>query len=530
WMFRRPLVGIVLGLALPLLGFAAAATLKEQFFPPAVRDQITIEIELPADASLAGTRRAVEHAGVILNREERITATHWFLGRSAPTFFYNMAGSRELESRYAQGLIQLDSADDVGALVRKLQARLNHLLPGARVLVRQLGQGPPFPAPIELRIYSEDVAELQRQGETARRVLSQTPHVAGIRAELNETVPKLGIRVHEHEARLAGLSKAETTRQLDAALRGAPAGSILEDTERIPIIVRLPDRLRGRLDRLRTLELRGQKLGSSEKPGFSSRPGFATPHVPLDAVADVSLAGELSAISHRNGRRVNIVRGFVDAGELPAEVLKDYRRRMQPVFDAFPPGCTQEFGGEASHRDEAVANLLSSVGVLSVMLAATLVLSLSSFRMAGVIALVGALSVGLGVLALKVWGSPFGFMAIIGTMGLVGVAINDSIVVLTALRNSDATRTADPEAVSRIVVGETRHVLATTLTTIAGFLPLLLNGGDFWPPLAIAIAGGVAGATILALSLVPASYILLTRQRQPAVLSDAQPAIATAVR
>ena len=495
WMFRQPLVGVCIGLALPLIGFACAASLKEQFFPPAVRDQVTIEIELPAHASLSGTRESVRRATDILKQERRVTETHWFLGRSAPTFFYNMGGMRERDARYAQALVQLDSVDEVAPLVNKLQRRLNHALPGARVLVRQLGQGPPIPAPIEMRVYHEDLQVLQQQGETARRVLSQTPHVVGIRAELNESMPKIGVHVHEHEAKLAGLSKAATARQLDAALRGVPAGSILEETERIPIVVRLPERLRGRLDRLRTLELHG---------------GGA---VPLDAVAELRLSGELSTISHRNGRRVNIVRGFVAAGVLSAEVLADYRRRMQPVFDQMPTGCSVEFGGEESHRDEAVANLLSSVGVLSVMLVATLVLSLGSFRMAGVIGLVGALSIGLGVLALTVWGSPFGFMAIIGTMGLVGVAINDSIVVLTALREGDSS---DPETVARIVVAETRHVLATTLTTIAGFLPLLVDGGEFWPPLAIAIAGGVTGATILALSLVPATYILLTRE-QPAV-------------
>ena len=110
------------------------------------------------------------------------------------------------------------------------------------------------------------------------------------------------------------------------------------------------------------------------------------------------------------------------------------------------------------------------------------------------------------------FGHPFGFMAIVGTMGLVGVAINDAIVVMAGIRANAAARAGNREALREVVVHCTRHIVATTLTTIAGFTPLLLAGGGFWPPLAIAIAGGVGGATILALYFVPSVYLLLFSQ------------------
>ena len=139
-----------------------------------------------------------------------------------------------------------------------------------------------------------------------------------------------------------------------------------------------------------------------------------------------------------------------------------------------------------------------------------------SFRMTAIIAAVAALSVGLGMAALEVGGYPFGFMAIIGTMGLIGVAINDSIVVLAAVREDELARIGDRDAVRNVVVRSSRHVFATTFTTIAGFLPLIIEGGGFWPPLAITIAGGVVGATLLALVFVPSSYLLVSGVRQAA--------------
>ncbi len=121
----------------------------------------------------------------------------------------------------------------------------------------------------------------------------------------------------------------------------------------------------------------------------------------------------------------------------------------------------------------------------------------------------GGLSIGLGPFALWIFGFPLGLMAIVGTMGLVGVAINDSIVVLAAIAENDDARVGDDDATVTVVIGCTRHVLTTTLTTIAGLAPLIISGGEFWPPLAVTIAGGVGGATLIALLLVPALHLLL---------------------
>ena len=145
---------------------------------------------------------------------------------------------------------------------------------------------------------------------------------------------------------------------------------------------------------------------------------------------------------------------------------------------------------------------------------ATLVLSFGSFRLAGIIGAVAFLSIGLGIGSLWLYNFPFGFMAIVGTMGLIGVAINDSIVVLAAICADDAAKAGDADAIRKQVKNSTRHIISTSLTTMAGFAPLIIAGGGFWPPLAVAIAGGVGGATILALFFVPAAYIILKGDKE----------------
>lgn len=308
----------------------------------------------------------------------------------------------------------------------------------------------------------------------------------------------------EDQARLAGLSNAAIARQLNASLEGATGGAVLEGTEELPVQVRVSNEVRSRMDAVVSLDLSPDSQGAT-----------STKTVPLTALSDLELLPEIATILHYDGRRMNEVQAYVTAGTLPADVLADFQQRLADADFTLPPGYSMELGGEAAERNNAVGNLMANVGVLGVLIVATLVLSFNSFRMASIVGVVAFLSVGPGIGALSLSGYPFGFMAIVGSMGLIGVAINDAIVVLAAIREDTEARTGSPTAIREVVVRSTRHVLATSLTTIAGFAPLILGGGGFWPPLAMCIAGGVGAATILALTLTPAMYVMLMCPKCP---------------
>jgi multidrug efflux pump subunit AcrB len=510
FLFRRPVLGVALGLILPIAGFAVSTQLADQFFPPADRDQFHIELELPAQASLGATQAAVERVREIALAHDKVQSVDVFLGESAPSFYYNVVAKREGTANYAQLLVQLDAEEGPRELIHRLQAELDRELPHARVLVRQLEQGPPFEAPIEVRLFGPDLDRLRELGNEVRGILAGTPDVIHTRANLNETLAELSLEVDEEEARLAGLDNSAIARQLDASLEGAVGGSLLEATEELPVRVRVSSESRGRWSSIASLDLL--------PPGAPSGAGFPSAsvdnsstrrNIPLTALANVRLAPEDAAIPRMNGRRMNEVQAFVTAGVLPSQVLTEFRQRLAASGFELPPGYWLEYGGETAKRSDAIGNLMSSVSVLLVLMVATLVLSFRSFRMAALVGAVAVLSVGLGLGSVWAMGYPFGFMAIIGAMGLIGVAINDTIVVLAALREDEQARLGRVEAVREVVVRSSRHVIATTLTTMAGFLPLILGGGGFWPPLAVSIAGGVSGATLLALFFIPSAYLLV---------------------
>ena len=493
-LVARPTIGILLALIVPIYGFSQASTLAQQFFPPTDRNQFYIEFELPVQASLAETERQVAEVRKTVRQDPDVEDVTWFVGESAPSFYYNVVQQREGVANYAQGLVQLKPDVLPVPVVQRMQEQLDRQYPQAQVLARQLEQGPPFQAPIELRLYGPDLDRLRLLGDELRGVMANVPGILHTKATLAEAQPKLGLQLDETSARIAGLDRTAIARQLDSTLEGAVGGSVLESTEELPVRVRLLQDDRGNLDTLSSFDLLAD--GAS---------------IPLDAVGRIELLPDIASIARRNGQRVNTVEGYIPAGELPAESLAAFETAWQTSDLELPRGYHWEYGGEAEARGTAEGNLFSTVGILVTLMAATLVLSLRSFTLAGAIGAIAVAAVGLSLAALKWFDYPLGFMAILGTLGLVGLAINDSIVVLVALRTDPKARLGDPDAVRAVVTRSTRHVLTTTFTTMAGFTPLLLDRAGFWPPLAVAIAGGLGGATLLALFFIPSLYMVATR-------------------
>lgn len=492
-LFRRPLLVVIVCLALSIAAFGSAAGLKEQFFPPTDRDQFRLLLELPAHTAQQATGEMATKVRQHCLQHPRVREVHWFLGRSVPKFYYNILQNRERETQLADGLVILDSAYGSGQVITELQQSLNRTFPEARIRAVQLEQGPPFEAPVELHLFAADLDLLQEAGEQVRAQLARFPEVVQTRASLSEGATKLQFQLDEQRARRAGLDPAAVATALQAATEGVKVGHLRDGGEELPVRVRLQAQDRQTVESLDSFHLQ-----------------TAEGSIHLASLGSMQLRSDRSIIPRRQRLRVNTVQAFLEAGVLPTTVLEPLLAELK-----LPNGVTYEVGGEAAQRNRAVGNLVTWLLPLVTLMLGSLVVAFRSFRLAGLVALVGALSAGPGLGALYLLGIPFGFMAIIGCMGLLGVAINDTTVVLAALLDDERAKAGDAEATVEVVIKATRHVVATTLTTIAGFLPLLLGADRFWHPLAATIAGGVAGATLLALLFAPAAFLLLRRLPSP---------------
>lgn len=503
-ILRRPLIGIGVSVILPILGFVMAGTLKEQFFPANDRDMFQMQVFLPPQSSLAQTRAVVDAVRARLNTHPAIVESHWVIGDPAPRVYYAMNNASEGLQSYAGAFVRTTDWRATLAELPRLQAELRAAFPQATVLALPFEQGPPVDAPVELRIVGPEVDRLREEGEKIRAIMQRSPGVTYTVAKLTGGQPKLLVATDRDEARMAGLAEVEIARQLQAALDGAVGGSVVEATEELPVRVRMPDDRRGQVETVRSSYLLPAQRGAA--------PAGPSPGAPVDAVGSVGLTPEISGITRRNGERTNTIQAYIVPFMLPAEVLEDIMARLAAAGYEPPRGYRLEVGGDAEQRSETLSRLAAFAGPLFVLMAASIILSFNSFRLAGIVFLVAFLSVGLALWGVWLFGYPLGFVAIVGTMGLVGLAINGAIVVLSALKADPAAMAGEEDAVERVVVGASRHIISTTLTTIGGFTPLILFGGRFWQPMATAIAGGVGGSAILALVLTPALFMIMARR------------------
>lgn len=475
----RPWTGLVAGLILPVAGFVAASTLPMQFFPPTDRDMFQLELELPSSTSIAETRRQTERAREIIMSHEGVERVSWVVGESAPRTYYNVVGNRQGSPSYAAGFVHTESAEATARILPELQRRVMAEFPDARFLTLPFEQGPPIPAPIELILVGPELTELDRLGNEIRNVLNRTPTVTHTLARLEMGEPVARIMADEASAELAGVRLADLANRLRGELDGEIGGSVLEGTEELPVRVIAQDTRRAALS-----SVAGSPLAS---------PGADILASPVAALGDVTLAPQVANIHHEDGRRVNAILGYLDPFTLPAPALDHFFAALEEADIVLPPGYELQVGGEAAERGNAMGDLFGTAIPLLVLMIGSVVLAFNSFRYAGVIFVVAVLSIGLAMFGVWLFGTPLGFNAIVGSMGLMGLSINGAIVVLSALRADPAARALEPGAVQATVTDATRHILSTTLTTIGGFIPLLLSGDSFWLPFASAMAGGGGG-------------------------------------
>lgn len=501
---KRPWLGMALAAAPALLGFAVAPFLGNQFFPPVDRNMFEIEVKLDEQTAIARSYELVTAMEARILKAPEVARVHWLAGGSFPSVYYNLTMDQDRASHYAQAIVETGTADGTEALIPRLQAILDAAFPAAQILVRQFGQGPPVDADVQYRLYGPDRAVLQDLGERMRRALQAHPDVLHSWMTMGRGLPKLWVEADEDAARLAGLTLADLAGQLQGNLEGYRGGSVLEGLENLPVRVRLAEDVRGSLAAIASTDfLRPAAAGADAQ------------WTPLAALGRIALRPEPAAVTRYDSRRTNMVEASTRNEALPIDVTYEVLDALEAEGFDLPPGYEIELGGSVETDSEAVGNLMQFVPTITVLMIATLILAFKSLRLAGILFVVVGLSVGLGQLATFSIGFPVSFNTILGTLGLIGIALNDSIVVLASIRDNPRAAAGEHAAVIDAVMGCGRHVASTTLTTMGGFLPLLLFiGGDFWPSLAIVLAGGIAGATLIAVFFVPAAYVLLRRRRE----------------
>jgi multidrug efflux pump subunit AcrB len=496
---KHPIKSVIFSTFICIFGMISSQTLETQFFPPADRNQFHIEVRLLSQTSIDRTQEYTLKINEYLKKWENIESINWLVGKSIPPFYYNLIANKDFSPHYAQAMVTVKDIKTVKRLIPIIQHELDREFPEIKCLVRNLEQGPPFEAPIELRIYGNNIETLRQVGEKVRLVLSQIPEVIFSEASIQSGDKKLVYKPQEEKVKALGFNLNTISRSIRSRFLGLRAGSIIEENEEIPVKVKIADNERRSLASLKETNL---SLNATVN------------NVPLESIGSFRLEPSIGNISRRNLKRYNLVQAYLEYGVLPATIIENVKKALNEQQNLIPYGYEISFGGEEEERNEATGNLLSKVNILMTLMVAIIIGTFSSVRLASIIFAVAGLSFGLAFLSLFIFSQKLGFVAIIASMGLLGIAINASIIILSLIKESTKALAGDVEAIKEVVMESSTHIISTTLTTFVGFIPLLLSEGDFWDSFAIAIAGGILLSTLISFFFTPQLFLIYAKHKR----------------
>jgi multidrug efflux pump subunit AcrB len=505
WAIARRYLVLGLSCITLVIGFLAARHLRTSFFPNDLSYLSYVDIYLPEDSSIEGTRAvAVEAGKVILEVAERHGGEHaektgprkilrsltTFVGAGAPRFWYSLAPQQGAPN-YAQLVVEVYDSHQTTEIIPELQQALSARIPGAYVDVRQLENGKPVPNPIEIRISGDDLEALRTIAARVEGVIRSVPIAARVRDDFGVASLRVHFDVDPVRAALAGVSNAEVAQADLAALNGAPLNTLRERDKRIPIVARLRMEERGNLGDLDDLYV------------YSSR---SAQKVPIAQVATRRFSAVPEKIQRRNQLRTISVAAFPIPGKLPSEVMKLLHPKLRPIQESLPPGYFMEIGG-SEEQVRKVAREAAVVAVTSIL--AIFFALVVQFRSAVKPLIVfAALPFGVAgaLTAVVVMGAPFGFTAILGTISLLGVIVSHIIVLFDYIEEAHERGESLQESLLDAGVARLRPVLITVGATVLGLVPLARHGGPLWEALCYAQIGGLMLATAITLLLVPLLY------------------------
>lgn len=479
------------------LGAWIGSDLKLQFFPKDLSHLAYVNIYLPEDApftlsnaTASKVERIVEQ--VAAQEHRPLESLDTFIGGGAPRFWYSLAPESR-HANYAQVVLALRDEHDTASLLPALQKRLSGEITGARVDVRQLETGAAVGLPIQIRVTGENIDALRAAADRVKQILGAIPQAARVRDDWGEDRFALQLKIDPDRANLAGITNLDVSHAAAGGINGDQLTALREGDKQIPIVARLRPDERAQLD-----DVKGLYVYSSS----------GTQKIPLGQVSKIDYSLQHEVIRRRNQFRTITVSASPQEGVLASEIMREAEPALTSLAAHLPPGYRLEIGGEKEKQEDGFKQL----GIVLLISSAAIFLALAfQFKSAVkpfiVFAAVPYGAVG-ALLALWIMGAPFGFMAFLGVVSLVGVIVSHIIVLFDFIEEMHANGEPFERAVLDAGIMRLRPVLITVGATVIALVPLAIHGGPLWEPMCYAQIGGLTAATFITLLLVPVIYAI----------------------
>jgi len=495
YALKKPGLIISLAVLVFICSMALFPLIGVSLFPKAEKNQFFINVNLPEGSSIMETDKAVAEVEKYLKTREELNHYAANIGRSNPRIYYNVISQRQ-QSNIGHLYVKLkDSVDreQMARMIQNMRAKFSQY-PGARIEIKELEQGPPVNAPIEIKIRGEKLEVLKKIAGDIENIFREIPGLININNPLSTSKTDIRVHINRDKAAMYGIPLADIDRTVRMSITGFTISQYRDkDGKEYNIVVRSDFKKEPQLDIFDQIYL-------------STATGNL---IPLNQVANVELKISSSKINHFNlDRSVTIsadTLGEFSVNKLTLEVISKLKNYQWPVgYDYF-------VGGEKENREESFGGMGDAVLIAIIAIFAVLVLQFKSFKQPLIVYAALPLAVIGSMLALLITGYTFSFTAFIGITSLVGIVVNNSIILVDYTNQLRGEGVGLEKAI--IKAGQTRFlpIILTTMTTIGGLLPITLQGGTLWAPMGWTIIGGLLTSTLLTLLVVPVLYKMFSK-------------------
>ncbi len=494
-------------------GVGIKSQLKNAFFPDDVQYISTIDVWMKNDANLQATNEVVVKVEGFVRQEVRAFAQEQGLkdegdllesinstiGGGAPRFWFTISPEQR-QNNYAQLIVRLNDKDMTPILVPRLQMVLSNQVAGADIDVKQL-QTTPVNYPVAIRIShrvtasnQEEQADIDRlldYAETVKSIIRQSPAVRTVRDDWGDSSLVLQLKIDSDRANLAGITNEDIAISSSSGISGARVGTLRQGDKQIPIVTRLRLDQRARLSDLNSLYV--YSMDSESK-------------VPLLEMASTEYKLKTERIRRIEQFRTITVFSYPGPGYLSADIMQDAQAQLDTFQASLADGYVMEISGNQANTEHGFAEL---IGVMMISAAAIFMALVLQFRNL-VKSLLVLASVPFGIVgaltALYITGEPFGFMAFLAIVSLIGVIVSHIIVLFDFIDERQAEGDSFKDSLLDAGIMRLRPILITIGATTLALVPLAIEGGPLWKGLCYAQIGGLIAATFGTLLLVPSLY------------------------
>ena len=495
WCVEHRWITIGLTIASFVLGLAGMGRVQQQFFPDSVRPEILVDLWLPEGATIQQSEVLAKRFEQRVMSEPGVATVSSWIGSGVPRFYLPLDQVFP-QTNVSQVLILPKDLKEREVLRKRLPALLADEFAEARGRVKLLPTGPPVAYPVQFRVMGTDVKTVREWADRAKAVMRTNPNMRGVNDNWNESIKVLRLEVDQDKARALGVSSqaiAQTSRTL---LSGSTVGQYREGDKLIDIVLRQPLEERNAIS----------EFNNAYLPTSNGRA------VPLTQVARISLNWE-PGVLWRDGRNYAVtVQGDVVEGMQGPTVSAQLTPLLKELAAKMPAGYSIEVAGAVEESSKGQGSIAAGVPIMLFLTFTLLMLQLKSFSRAMLVFLTGPLGIAGVAAALLMLGRPFGFVALLGVIAMMGMIMRNSVILVDQIRQDEAEGKTQWEAIVSSTVRRFRPIVLTASAAILAMIPLTRQ--VFWGPMAVTIMGGLVVATLLTCLFLPALYAAWFRVRE----------------